>query len=360
MSLREATAAGLLASPTALSQFAGALAATMADMHASGVVLGALDVDSVALDSPRSVRLRPTVPSSQAWMAPERRGGMDTGVVGDSFLWGATVGYAATGAETPAGSSPIPPTVQPLAALVTRALSAAPAMRPGLAEISSALGMPAAGQGVAAVEGAGVRGRSTTLIWAVGAVVLAAFVGIGTVVFLVGRGSTAPATVETSLAPMPSRTAADQAPSATSAPVAPAPAPVPDVTFDPRPEPPPGPGVTAPGGTFFFESQGGPIRCAYFPEGTAGQVIACIDDRSDTLVRLNAGMIRVTRVTADQSVQVPRTGPALGPSDASLLMGTRSNGKPLFECWGGRSGISCREAAEGDWFVMTGGGLETS
>lgn len=102
------------------------------------------------------------------------------------------------------------------------------------------------------------------------------------------------------------------------------------------------------------------MRCAYFPEGTAGQVIACIDDRSETLVRLNAGMIRVTRVTESQSVQVPLIGVELGPSDSPWLYGTKANGKPLFECWGVPGGIACRETAQGDWFVMTGSGLQTS
>lgn len=357
-SLREATAAGVLSSPGALTEFAAALAATMAEMHASGIVVGALDADSVALESPQSVRVRPAMPSPQAWMAPERRGGMDTGVVSDSFLWGATVGYAATGTDVPAGSSPIAPHIQPLAGLVTRALSPAPAVRPGLVEISGVLGRPGFAGGFTSAHGSTPRGRNRTLLWAVGAAALAAIVGVGTVVLLVSRSTTAPTTAATTSAPAPLPSPADPTPAPVVESVSPAPAP--DVTVDPKPQPPPGPGVVAPSGTYFFESQSGPIRCAYFPEGTAGQVIACIDDRSETLVRLNAGMIRVTRVTADQSVQVPQTGPALGPTDAALLMGTRTNGKPLFECWGSPGGISCREGAEGDWFVMTGGGLETS
>lgn len=359
-SLREVTAAGMLASPRALSDFACALASTMAEMHASGIVLGALDPDSVSLEAPHSVRLRPAFPSPQAWMAPERRGGMDTGVVGDSFLWGASVGYAATGMDTPAGSSPISTAVQPLAGLVTRALSPAPAVRPSLAEISSVIGLAGAQAGGTSVEHLSRRRRSAALIWVVAAAVLAALVGVGTVVLLVGRGSTGPATAGTASAPVPDPLAisGDPSPSASSAQASSTP--TPDVTLDPRPKPPPGPGVIAPSGTYFFESQLGPIRCAYFPEGTAGQVIACIDDRSNTLVRLNSGMIRVSKVTADQSGQVPRTGPSLGPSETSLLMGTRPNGKPLFECWGTRGGVSCWESAEGDWFAMTGGGLETS
>ena len=359
-SLREATAAGMFASPRALSDFAAALAVTMAEMHASGIVLGALDPDSVALESPHSVRLRPAPPSPRAWMAPERRGGMDTGVVGDSYLWGASVGYAATGMDAPAGSSPIPAASQPLAGLVTRALSPAPAVRPGLVEISSVIGRASAQAGGVFVAHSSPRRRRAALSWVVAAAVLAALVGAGTVVLLVGRGSTGPTTAETASAPVPDPlpSSADPSPSASS--VQASPTPTPDVTLDPRPKPPPGPGVIAPSGTYFFESQLGPIRCAYFPEGTAGQVIACIDDRSNTLVRLNSGMIRVSRVTADQSSQVPRTGPSLGPSDPSLLMGTRPNGKPLFECWGSRGGVSCWESAEGDWFVMTGGGLETS
>lgn len=359
-SLREATAVGMLSSPGALTDFAAALAATMAEMHASGIVIGALDADSVALDSPQAVRLRPAMPSPQAWMAPERRGGMDTGVVGDSFLWGAAVGYAAAGTAVPAGSSPVTPAIQPLAGLVARALSPAPAVRPGLVEINAALGRPGVAGGVTPAQVSTPRGRNRTLIWAVGAVALAAIGGIGTVVLLVDSSTTGPTTAASTAAPVSLPSPADPMPAPSIAPsIAPV-SPAPDFTVSPKPEPPPGPGVIAPTGTYFFESRSGPIRCAYFPEGTAGQVIACIDDRSETLVRLNAGMIRVTRVTADQSAQVPQTGPALGPADASLLTGTRTNGKPLFECWGSPGGISCREEAEGDWFVMTGGGLETS
>lgn len=363
-SLREAVAAGTLSSARDLNEFAAALAAVIADMHSSGIVLGALDADSVALDSPRSVRVRPAAPSPAGWMAPERRGGMDTGVVGDSYLWGACVGFAATGVDTPAGSSPVPPSLDPLASLVSRALSPAPAMRPGLAEIGAVLGASGAASAAAPPTGRtpspDAGGRRATFLWAAVGAVIAAAVAVGAVVFLIGRGSSQPPTADPVPLPIESTMTADPAPSPTAVVESPDPAPAPDVTIDPRPQPPPGPGVVAPPGTSFFEAQSGPVRCAYFPEGTAGQVIACIDDQSDTLVRLNAGMIRVTQVTQDQSVQVPRTGPLLGPADGPRLLGTRPSGKPLFECWGVPGGIACREGAQGDWFVMTAGELETS
>lgn len=118
--------------------------------------------------------------------------------------------------------------------------------------------------------------------------------------------------------------------------------------------------MAAPSGTSFFESSGGDVRCAYFPEGTAGQVIACIDDRTDTLVRLNSGMIRVTEVTESQSLQVPRVGLLVDNQSPVRTYGTRTNGRPLFECWGEGAGVTCIDKAEGSWFIMLPGGLRTS
>jgi hypothetical protein len=353
--LRDVVAAGSFTTATDLVAFADGLAAAIARLHSSGVVLGAVDPDCVVLDSPGAVRVRPAPASASAWMAPERRGGMDSGIVGDSYLWGACVAYAATGREPLTGSVPLPPSMDPVASLTARALSAAPAIRPTFDEIGRSLRPGSVG-------GASDSSSRRTLLWAIVGGVVAAAVGIAAVLIFVGGSSSTSndtSTMPETSAPMPP-SPPPTPPSPTPTPTTPSPTPTPIVPPTDGPPPPPGPGVVAPSGTSFLESSSGPVRCAYFPEGTAGQVIACIDDRSDTLVRLNAGMIRVTQVTASQSVQVPQIGVELGPSDPAWLYGTRANGKPLFECWGVPGGIACREQAQGDWFVMTGGELQTS
>lgn len=353
--LREAVAAGGLISASDLAAFADGLAAAIARLHSSGVVLAAIDPDCVVLDSPGAVRVRPAPPSAFAWMAPERRGGMDSGIVGDSYLWGASIAYAVTGREPVTGSVPLPPSMEPLASLAARALSAAPAIRPTFDEIGRSLRPGFVG-------GASDSSNRRTLLWAIVGGVAAAAVGIAAVVFFVGGSSSTSngtSTMTETTAPTPPSPPSTP-PSPAPTPTPPSPAPTSVVPPTDGPPPPPGPGVVAPSGTSFLESSSGPVRCAYFPEGTAGQVIACIDDRSETLVRLNAGMIRVTQVTASQSIQVPKIGVALDPSDPAWLYGSRANGKPLFECWGVSGGIACREQARGDWFVMTGGGLQTS
>ena len=355
--LREVVAAGSFTTAADLAAFADGLASAIATLHSSGVVLAAVDPDCVVLDSPGAVRIRPAPPSAAAWMAPERRGGMDSGIVGDSYLWGACIAYAATGREPVTGSVPLPPTLEPLASLTARALSAAPAVRPSFDEIARFLRPGSVG-------GASAPSSRRTLLWAIVGGVVAAAVGIAAVLLLVGGSSSTPNGTST----IPETSAPTPLPTPTPTPPSPSPTPTPtptrgptdDVPIGDAPQPPPGRGVVAPSGTSFLESATGPVRCAYFPEGTAGQVIACIDDRSETLVRLNAGMIRVTRVTESQSVQVPQIGVELGPSDAAWLYGTKANGKPLFECWGVPGGIACRETAQRDWFVMTGGGLQTS
>ena len=360
VTLRQAVASGVLPTQAELVRLASALAKAMTAVHMSGTVVTALDADSVVLDGPGAVRVRPMPATASSWMAPERRGGLDSGIVGDSFLWGACVAYAATGQEPVGGTGPLPPSMEPLASLVVRALSPVPAVRPTFDEINGTLG-----SGSARARESSTRQRNLIFI-GVGAVI-AALLGVAGAVVLAGGSSmdedSSTATVVIATPPASSQppTIASSTPG-TEPPASPEPSGTADIDVDLEvgPVPPPGTGVVAPGGTSFFESSSGLVRCAYFPEGTAGQVIACIDDESDTLVRLNAGMIRVTEVTASQSGQVPRIGVELGPRDSAWLYGTRGDGRPLFECWGVDGGIACREKAKDDWFVMGSDDLKTS
>lgn len=358
VTLRELVVSERLASTQEMTYFALGLASAISASHRSGVLVGTVGPDDVILTDANVVQLSSARTGRDSWMPPEVRSGSGAGILGDSYLWGTCVAFAASRGKAMSMQSLVATMPRALGDLVERSLSMTPEIRPGLDEIVSILsGNPAPGLSTSAREQ-----RSSALVWILTGAVVAAVLGVAAVVVLVGRTTTnSPPPSLASESVEPDRVSTAQPADPTSEPASPVtPTPKQPPVIDPRPQPPPGPAVVAASGTSFLEGRGSPVRCAYFPEGTAGQVIACIDDQSETLVRLNAGMIRVTRVTADQSAQVPRTGVVLAPGGSARLYGTKGGGKSLFECWGVPDGVACQELEEGDWFVMTGGSLRTS
>ena len=136
-------------------------------------------------------------------------------------------------------------------------------------------------------------------------------------------------------------------PKATTAPTAKPVAPAGGVTHTAAP-------VVVGGGDDNWQSESGNLKCAYFPHGSQGPSVACVDLSSGTLMRLNTGYSRRSQATESQLAQLPG-GQIQGPNDPARDEGTLPDGRPQFTCWQGAMGMTCNDNATNAYFIIRAG-----
>ena len=108
-----------------------------------------------------------------------------------------------------------------------------------------------------------------------------------------------------------------------------------------------------------WQSASGNLRCSYFPHGSVGQSVACLDASTNTLVRLNTGLVRVSSATGNQVAQLPG-GRVITQNNDTLFLGSLGDGSARFSCWQGADGMTCLDDSMNSWFIIRMGHVWTS